>query len=465
MISSFNQSQSIPPELSSCNFDTDTSNKYRYLFNRYLFERVDQGLIYLDANSVVISANQTAEQLMGVPRNILIGRKLLDCSPSVINEDGVHLANDQHPVMITLQSEKPLKDVVLGLFNAEKKKYIWLTVSLFLEFRAGECKPYRVLMTLKDVTSQKMAEVRFSMASVIVNNINEGIFVTDKEGRIVSINDAFTRLTGFTYQDVFGKSASILNADINKNKPAKLNIDTENIVNWQGEVWRHHKVNGGFLSWTTINVVRDTNGQITNYIHVFMDITCLNKTNNYLSFLAYHDPLTKLPNRLLVTDRVTHALQNSKREGSKIAVLFLDLDGFKNINDIYGHDAGDLFLKEVAKRITNLVRKEDTVSRYGGDEFIVVMEKIPDIKNPATLAQKLIDSFKKAININGNKLSISASIGISLYPSDGSDTSTLIKNADAAMYLAKKEGRSNFKYYNSIINAEKVENVLSVEDA
>jgi diguanylate cyclase (GGDEF)-like protein/PAS domain S-box-containing protein len=420
--------------------------------------------IYLDANSVVISANHNAEQLLGVPRNILIGRKLLDCSPAVINEDGVLLASHQHPVMIALHSGKSLKDVVLGLFNTEKQKYIWLTISLFPESRLGESKPYRLLMTLKDVTSQKMAEVRFSMASIIVNNINEGIFVTDKEGRIISINDAFTRLTGFTYEDVFGQCNSILIADINNKKSAKLNADIESSVNWQGEIWRHHKFDGGFPSWTTINVVRDTNGQITNYIHVFMDITCLNKTNNYLSFLAYHDPLTKLPNRLLVTDRVTHALQNSAREGSKIAVLFLDLDGFKNINDIYGHDAGDLLLKAVAKRITNLVRKEDTVSRYGGDEFIVVMEKIPDIKNPATLAQKLIDSFKKTININGNKLSISTSIGISLYPSDGSDTGTLIKNADTAMYLAKHKGRNNFKYYNASLNTEKVDPVLS-EDA
>lgn len=461
MKNSFNQSQPIPSGLSSCSFDTDSSKKHRYLFNRYLFERIDQGLIYLDANSVVISANHTAEQLLGVPRNILIGRKLLDCSPAVINEDGVHLASHQHPVMITLQSGKPLKDVVLGLFNAETHKDIWLTISLFPETREGEYKPQRVLITLKDVTSQKMAEVRFSMASIIVNNINEGIFVTDKEGRIISINDAFTRLTGFAYQDVSGKSYSVLITDINKNKSVELNANIDNVVNWQGEIWRHHKFNGGFPSWTTINVVRDSNDRITNYIHVFMDITCLNKTNNYLSFLAYHDPLTKLPNRLLVTDRVTHALQNSKREGSKIAVLFLDLDGFKNINDIYGHDAGDFLLKEVAKRITNSVRKEDTVSRYGGDEFIVVMEKIPDIKNPATLAQKLIDSLKKDININGNKLSISTSIGISLYPSDGGDTGTLIKNADTAMYLAKKEGRSNFKYYNASLNTEKVDRVLS----
>lgn len=463
-MNSFNKFQQFVTGITSNSFDANTSNKYRYLFNRYLFERVDQGLIYLDTDSVVSSVNQTAEYLLGVPRNILIGRKLMDSSPAVINEDGVYLANDQHPVMIALQSGRSLKDVVLGLFNAEKQKYIWVTVSLFPEFRGGERKPYRVLMTLKDVTSQKMAEVRFSMASVIVNNINEGIFVTDKDSRIISVNDAFTRLTGFTYQDVFGKNAAILNTDIKKKKSIKLNADKKNIVNWQGEVWRPHKFEGGFPSWTTVNVVRDANDHIIHYIHVFMDITYLNKTNNYLSFLAYHDPLTKLPNRLLVSDRVTHALQNSKREGSKIAVLFLDLDHFKNINDMYGHDAGDFLLKEVAKRIKNLVRKEDTVSRYGGDEFIVVMEKIPDIKNPATLAQKLIESFKKAININGNKLSISTSIGISLYPSDGSDTGTLIKNADAAMYLAKHEGRNNFKYFNASLNAEKVDQVLS-EDA
>lgn len=458
MFQELNEDQQIVPESAIYNSDTGTSKKYRYLFERYLFDRVDQGLIYLDAEKTVSSVNQAAEQLLGIPRNILIGRKLVDCWPAVIMEDGTQVPQDQHPALIALQTGKPLKDVILGFFNAEKQCHIWVAVTAIPETRSLDQQIYRVLITLTDVTHQKMAEARLNMASIIVNNIGEGIFVADKNNKIISINDAFSKLTGFTHEDVFGKS--VLSLQTNKDSQKK-SIEFPNDIDftnsWQGAVWRHHKYGEDFPSWTTINEVRDAFGEVTHYIHVFMDITRLNKIHNHLSFLAYHDPLTKLPNRLLLKDRITHALQNAKREDSQLAVLFLDLDRFKNINDMYGHEVGDVMLREVAKRIKNNLRKEDTVSRYAGDEFIVVMEKIPDIKNPATLAQKLIDTFKSPIKINGDQLYVSASIGISLFPLDGCFTDSLLKKADAAMFRAKKRGRNNFQYFNQELTTEDLE--------
>jgi diguanylate cyclase (GGDEF)-like protein/PAS domain S-box-containing protein len=320
-------------------------------------------------------------------------------------------------------------------------------------------------MTLTDITRQKQSEGKLSMASVIFNNIGEGIFVTDKDQKIISVNEAFTTITGFTQQDVYGKSAHFLQA---KKKNLKSDDELSNLIgnvnSWQGEIWRRHKSSMDFPSWTTVSEVKNSSGELAHYVHVFMDITHFKKAQDHLGFLAYHDPLTKLPNRLLLRDRIDHSLQNALREGSEAAVLFLDLDRFKGINDTYGHAVGDGLLREVAKRIKNLVRKEDTVSRYAGDEFVVFMENIPDSKNPAKLAQKLIDTFNAPVYIKGHRLKISTSVGISLFPQDGHNTDTLIKNADAAMYRAKKEGRNNFQYYSLELTTEASEK-MSMECA
>jgi diguanylate cyclase (GGDEF)-like protein/PAS domain S-box-containing protein len=432
---------------------------------RSLFENIDQGVIYLDATGVVVSANQASEQLLGLPRDVIIGRKFVDSCFKVIKEDGSMLPEEQQPSMLALRTGKPVEGVIMGLFNAEQQNYIWVAVNSVPEFRAGEHQPYHILMTLTDITRQKQSDGKLSMASVIFNNIGEGIFVTDKNQKIISVNEAFTTITGFTQQDVYGKSAYFLQT--NKSK-VKTDYDSSSFArsvnSWQGEVWRRHKNNMDFPSWTTVSKVKDSEGEVAHYVHVFMDITHFKKAQDHLGFLAYHDPLTKLPNRLLLKDRIDHSLQNALREGSQAAVLFLDLDRFKGINDTYGHAVGDGLLKEAAKRIKNLVRKEDTVSRYAGDEFVVFMENIPDAKNPAKLAQKLIDTFSSPAYIKGYRLKISTSVGISLFPQDGRDTDTLIKNADAAMYRAKKEGRNNFQYYSLELTTEAFEK-MSMESA
>lgn len=432
---------------------------------RSLFENISQSVIYLDATGIVMAVNHAAEQLFGLPRDVIIGRKFADCCFKVIREDGSAFPEEQQPPMLALSTGKPVEGVVMGLFNAERQSYIWVSVNSVPEFRQGEHQPYQVLMTLTDITRQKQSEGTLSMASVIFNNIGEGIFVTDKEKKIISVNDAFTTITGFSQQDVFGKSADYLHSKkSNLKSDEELNTYAGCLNGWQGEIWRRHKSSIDFPSWTTVSEVKDSSGEIAHYVHVFMDITHFKKAQDHLGFLAYHDPLTKLPNRLLLKDRIDHSLQNALREGSQSAVLFLDLDRFKGINDTYGHAVGDGLLKEVAKRIKNLVRKEDTVSRYAGDEFVVFMENIPDAKNPAKLAQKLIDTFNAPVYIKGYRLKISTSVGISLFPQDGRDTDTLIRNADAAMYRAKKEGRNNFQYYSLELTSEAFEK-MSMERA
>ncbi|MGR9013402.1 MAG: putative bifunctional diguanylate cyclase/phosphodiesterase [Gammaproteobacteria bacterium] len=452
------------PQLTNSKLAIDTLRLSEAKY-RSLFENIDQSVIYLDATGMVMSANHAAEQLLGLPLDMIIGRKFIDSCFKIIKEDGSAFPEQQQPWLLALATGKPVEDVVLGLFNAERQNYIWVSVHSVPEFRVGERQPHQVLITFTDITRQKQSEGKLSMASVIFNNIGEGIFVTDKDKKIISINEAFTTITGFTQEDVYGKSAHFLHAKKNNLKiDDDLNNDTSEVNSWQGEIWRRHKVSMDFPSWTTVSEIKDSSGDVAHYVHVFMDITHFKKTQDHLGFLAYHDPLTKLPNRLLLKDRIDHSLQNALREGSQAAVLFLDLDRFKGINDTYGHAVGDGLLREAAKRIKNLVRKEDTVSRYAGDEFVVFMENIPDAKNPAKLAQKLIDTFNAPVYIKGYRLKISISVGISLFPQDGKDTDTLIKNADAAMYRAKKEGRNNFQYYSLELTTEAFEK-MSMECA
>ncbi|MDP2100260.1 MAG: EAL domain-containing protein [Methylobacter sp.] len=432
---------------------------------RNLFEHIDQGVIYLDGAGVVIAANQAVEHIFGVSRDRVVGRKFLDTCFKAIKEDGSVFLEQQQPSVLALRTGKPVEGMVMGLFNVDRQSYTWVVVNSVPEFRQGEVRPYQILMTLTDITQQKLSEGKLSLASVIFNNIGEGIFVTDKDKKIVSVNDAFTAMTGFSYQDVHGKRAHFLQVKKNHLKVDEAVTEQGMGMNsWQGEVWRRHKNNKDFPSWTTVSEVKDSDGAVTHYVHVFMDITHFKKAQDHLGFLAYHDPLTKLPNRLLLKDRIDHSLQNAVREGSQAAVLFLDLDRFKNINDTYGHDVGDGLLMEVAKRIKNLVRKEDTFSRYAGDEFVVFMENIPDAKNPAKLARKLIGTFDAPVYIKGHRLKISTSVGISLFPQDGRDTETLIKNADVAMYRAKKEGRNNFQYYSPEMNHQAFEK-MTIESA
>ncbi|MBL6987912.1 MAG: EAL domain-containing protein [Methylobacter sp.] len=452
------------PQLTNSKLAIDTLRLSEAKY-RSLFENIDQSVIYLDATGMVMSANHAAEQLLGLPLDMIIGRKFIDSCFKIIKEDGSAFPKEQQPWLLALSTGKPVENVVMGLFNAERQNYIWVSVHSVPEFRMGEIQPHQILMTLTDITRQKQSEGKLSMASVIFNNIGEGIFVTDSDKKIISVNEAFTTITGFTQKDVYGKSAHFLHSKKNNILiNDELNNSTRGVNSWQGEIWRRHKVSMDFPSWTTVSEIKDSSGDVAHYVHVFMDITHFKKTQDHLGFLAYHDPLTKLPNRLLLKDRIDHSLQNALREGSQAAVLFLDLDRFKGINDTYGHAVGDGLLREAAKRIKNLVRKEDTVSRYAGDEFVVFMENIPDAKNPAKLAQKLIDTFNAPVYIKGYRLKISISVGISLFPQDGKDTDTLIKNADAAMYRAKKEGRNNFQYYSLELTTEAFEK-MSMECA
>jgi diguanylate cyclase (GGDEF)-like protein len=216
---------------------------------------------------------------------------------------------------------------------------------------------------------------------------------------------------------------------------------------WQGEIWNRNRQGDIYLEWLSIAAVRDEEGNISHYIGIFSDITSEKENEERLHYLAHYDQLTNLPNRILFTDRLKHALAMARRARNQVAVMFLDLDGFKAINDSLGHTTGDKLLRLVAERLTDCLRESDTVARFGGDEFTIVLPAIDDEESVAKIARKITEEVARPYLINSHRASVTTSIGISLYPADGQQAHTLIQKADKAMYHAKRHGKNHHEFY------------------
>ena len=272
--------------------------------------------------------------------------------------------------------------------------------------------------------------------------------VTNAETKIISVNQAFTDITGYTEEEAVGKTPRVLLwsglQDEAFYKALWHSINTDGV--WKGEIWNRKKSGEIYPQWETISVVKAEDGSVINYMAAFSDITPLKVSHERLEYLAHHDPLTGLPNRLLFNARFELSLQNAKRKHCTLALLFIDLDGFKEVNDSLGHHAGDDLLQQVASRLSGQVRAEDTVSRIGGDEFAIVLFDVGSEEHTRNVANKLLENVGKPYFLESQLITISCSIGISLYPSFYSNTKELMQAADAAMYTAKGKGKNCITY-------------------
>jgi diguanylate cyclase (GGDEF)-like protein/PAS domain S-box-containing protein len=314
-----------------------------------------------------------------------------------------------------------------------------------------------------DITDKQLAHSRLNMAGMVFENTQEGIMVTDEDSRIIEVNKAFTRITGYEADDVLGGEPSIL--DSGKHGPEfyqaiRASIDERGY--WEGEMWNRRKDGEVFPEWLSITRVTDPVTGKVKKLRVFSDISHLKRSEERLAHLAHHDPLTGLPNRLMLSARMEHALERAKRESNYLGVLFLDLDRFKNINDTLGHALGDEVLKQVAERLKDSVRAEDTVARLGGDEFIVLLEKVHTPELTTHIAEKLLRTLARPYILNEQEYYFTTSIGISHYPVDGIDAESLLKNSDTALYQAKDQGRNTYINYSPELT-QKVEDWLKLE--
>ncbi len=272
----------------------------------------------------------------------------------------------------------------------------------------------------QDITNKAARETKLEQAANVFQYTTEGVVVLDSQTNITAVNPAFSKITGYTENEVLNKTPGFLNSEKHTQEfYTELWKTIQEKNSWQGEIWNHRKNGEYYAEWLTLTAVHDDQGKTAQYVAVFSDITSIKQSQTQLEHLAHHDPLTDLPNRLLFEDRLEHAISIAKRENRHLAVMFLDLDRFKNINDSLGHTVGDALLVQVAKRLRTLLRENDTAARLGGDEFTILVENLKDPSYSAVIATKIQNQLKQPFDIFGRKLHITASIGISLYPEDG----------------------------------------------
>ncbi|MBT3031360.1 MAG: EAL domain-containing protein [Candidatus Thiodiazotropha sp. (ex Lucina pensylvanica)] len=323
----------------------------------------------------------------------------------------------------------------------------------------------RVLIDKQLRMAHRTAEEKLRLADRAFQNTAEGITVTDASGNIVSTNPAFEAITGYSHEEVLGLNPRVLKSGHHPDSFYKEMWDTLLLTgHWRGEIWNRRKNGDAYPEWLTISAVKDGNDETTHYVGVFTDISQIKEAQDQINFLAHHDALTRLPNRALFRERFDHALMHARRENASIALLFLDLDRFKTVNDTLGHPVGDQVLLEVSKRMNQIIRASDTLARLGGDEFVLLLEEQTDAQHAAVVARKLIDLFSRPMIIGEHELVVTASIGITLYPNDGDDPDKLIRHADRAMYEAKQQGRNTYRFFTQALTEGALERLMMEND-
>ncbi len=328
--------------------------------------------------------------------------------------------------------------------------YVWVALSALVIYLI--C--VRFVRAHQVQLPQQENRERLRQAAAVFDCTREGVLVTDAQGLIVHVNRAFMEITGYQQEDVMGERPSLFKSGRHSSNFYQQMFQTlEDKGEWSGEIWNRRKSGEIYPQWQTIRVIHDDQGQVSHHVAVFSDISAIKDSEHELAHLAHHDPLTDLPNRLLFTDRAEQALASAQVHKRGCALLLMDLDHFKIINDSLGHNVGDQLLKAVGERLKGLFGPGVTLARLGGDEFAVLAESCPQVIQAAAIAQRMLDAMKEPFVFDGNQLFISASVGISLFPSDALSAQQLLRNADSALFKAKSVGREGYALYTEELTA------------
>jgi diguanylate cyclase (GGDEF)-like protein/PAS domain S-box-containing protein len=306
----------------------------------------------------------------------------------------------------------------------------------------------------QEIADRKRAEAKLKLAAKIIESSTDAIFIMDVRGKIIDVNTAFTRISGYTKDEVVGKDFVFFAND--RHDTHLYEYIWKTVLErgeWRGEVWDRTKEGQSYAKMLSISAVKNDKGTVSHCVGIFCDITRMKRDEERLQRMAHFDALTGLPNRVLFYDRVNQAILAAKRYKQVFAVILMDLDRFKNINDTLGHGFGDQVLITVAKRLVEVSRQSDTAARLGGDEFAVYLPRMQSSVDPSTFSERLLDRLSEPIQVNGREVVVSASIGIALYPDDGDQVELLLQNADTAMYRAKESGKNNYKFFSKDMNA------------
>jgi diguanylate cyclase (GGDEF)-like protein/PAS domain S-box-containing protein len=331
--------------------------------------------------------------------------------------------------------------------------YLWVRARGRVVRRGTDGQPLRMAGTHSDITADREREETLREWAAVFEQSREAIIITDAQRRIVSVNRAFTEITGYSQDEVLARDPRMLASGVHDRAFYQTLWSTiEQSGHWQGEIQDRRKDGEIFPLWLAITAAKDAHGQVRNYVAIASDISGSKETEERIRHLAYHDALTRLPNRTLFSDRLSFVLSHAHRHHYAVAVLFLDLDRFKEVNDRFGYGAGDRLLVQAAERLRAGLRRDDTVARQGGDEFLVLFSELDQPEDAMFGARKMLEDLARPYAVDGGEAKVTASIGIALYPRDGTDGDTLLRHADAALYHAKERGRNNFQFWSEELN-------------
>ena len=399
-----------------------------------------------DANLNTILCNETFAEA--------IGKKPIDLYGKTDPENGIdqYKQSDERSDLAVL-SGKTMHNTN-NIYNIDGISRIFDSVKVPL--RSANDKIIGLLEVNRDVTEKKELEEKLKLAASVFTSTLEGIMILSSDGTILDVNNAFNRITGYEHDDILGKNMRLLNAGLQDNNfydNLWYNLNTKG--HWYGEVWNRHKNGEIYAVMQSINTVSDDNQTSPRkYVSLLSDITLIKEHENELEHIAHYDALTSLPNRLLLADRLYQAIAQTRRRGEQLAVVYIDLDGFKSVNDNYGHEAGDQVLISIAQRMKQALRDGDTLARIGGDEFVALLLDIGTIEASIPILNRILTGVSQPVHFNQNNLQISASLGVTFYSStDDINTDQLLHQADLAMYQAKLAGKNSYHFFDVIYDS------------
>ena len=407
-----------------------------------IIDQIHESVITMDLDGYITSWNRGAERLFGYAAAEAIGRHILFLYADPDEDD------------------EGFQDVFLEHGGRELEvrrrrksgEVFWASLQLSL-VRDPDGYPAGIIGYLTDITARVEAQENQRLHARIFEHTDQGILITDAEQVIVSVNQAFTRITGYSAEEAVGKTPRLMRTgQEDQDFFAEVWRHIHDGGRWQGEIWERRKNGEAYPAWVSIGIVRNARGDVANYFSIFSDITERKESEERIRHLAYYDALTELPNRTLFYKLVDQALTEARRNRLHGALLFIDLNRFKPINDTLGHGVGDRLLQQIGYRFREVLRTEDLVARLGGDEFVVALFDITMREHAGLVAQKLLSALDAPFFIDGHELKVGAAIGISVYPQDGFDTETLLRLADIAMYRAKQTGQDGHAFYSHEMN-------------
>ncbi|MBC7858748.1 MAG: EAL domain-containing protein [Burkholderiaceae bacterium] len=404
---------------------------------RTLLESAPDAMVIVDAKGLISMTNRHTQAMLGYERDELLGQPVERLFP--------HRYRSGQP---------GIRKDFLGVGGASAGRELWLLAKdgrelpVSMNLSATDGGEPMMIAAIRDISERKRAEEEMQLASLVYNTSSEAMMVTDVEGVIITVNPAFTQVTGYSPDEVVGQTPRVLRSG--RHDLSFYQAMWRELIltgQWQGEVWDRRKNGEIYPKWVVINTASGADGAPLRRVALFSDITEKKNSEEVIWQQANFDALTGLPNRQMFSDRLEQEIKKAHRAGLPMALLFLDLDRFKEVNDTLGHDMGDRLLKEAARRLTACVRESDTVARLGGDEFTLVLGELDDPASAERVAQSILRELARPFRLGAEDVYVTASIGVTFYPEDATDMDALLKHADQAMYAAKSQGRNRYSYF------------------